>query len=269
MALRTSTRWKTLSFTRLPAEIRFLILEEIVQQRHPGWASFASVCKEWQLFIEKRNFCRLKLSVSCLADFQRLVVRTRDLVQHILLDIELPTYPCRQCRSKRWPTNRRPRIGVTISDGIRRLFNILSTWKTTNGLTLELGAHSPTDSKHWFRNYLASDEEDSTTVQKTDYSWYDPLHGWVNGKQVQYPPESVIRRLFDTPHLSFSDRRAPPHVENVTCLMIRREMRRSLPASSLHFLLYKLPRLERLMLEPWRMWEAEWRMINDTSASPC
>jgi hypothetical protein len=61
-------------------------------------------------------------------------------------------------------------------------------------LTLDLGAHSPTDSKHWFRNYLASDEEDSTTVQKTDYSWYDPLHGWVNGKQVQYPPESVIRR---------------------------------------------------------------------------
>ncbi|RSL58746.1 hypothetical protein CEP54_007649 [Fusarium duplospermum] len=262
MELRASTRWKTMSFGRLPVEIRFMILEMIVQQRYPGWASFASVCKEWQHFIEKRNFCRLKLSVSCLNDFQRLVVRQRDLVRHILLDIQLPTYTCQKCIGPRWPTNRRPSIGFFISGGIRRLFCILDTWKTTDGLTLELGAHSPSDSKHWFRNYLASDKEDFTAA-KTEYSLHDPLHGWSHGQQVNYPPERVIRRLFSSPNLFFPDERVPPEVKAVKCLTIRREMRRSLPPLSLGLILSKLPRLENLIFEPWRMWDPHSRVTND------
>ncbi|RTE78965.1 hypothetical protein BHE90_006540 [Fusarium euwallaceae] len=237
-----------MSFRRLPLEIRLMILETIVQQRYPGWASFASVCKEWQHFIEKRNFCRLKLSVSCLDDFQHLVVRQRDLVQHIFLDIELPI----------------PSIGYLISGGIRRLFCILGTWKTTNGLTLELGAHSLSDSMHWFRNYIASDEEDSTATPKLDYSFHDPLHGWSHGQPVQSPPQLAIRQLFKTPDLSFPVNRVPPQVESVTCLTIRREMRRSLPPLSLGLILSKLPRLENLIFEPWRIWDAEWKGINET-----
>lgn len=45
-----------------------MVLEAITQQKHPGWASVASVCKEWQLSIEKQNFRRLKLQASCLDD---------------------------------------------------------------------------------------------------------------------------------------------------------------------------------------------------------
>ncbi|RSM07412.1 hypothetical protein CEP52_005245 [Fusarium oligoseptatum] len=190
-----------MSFRRLPLEIRLMILETIVQQRYPGWASFASVCKEWQHFIEKRNFCRLKLSVSCLDDFQHLVVRQRDLVQHIFLDIELPMYACQQCRGNRRPPNRRPPIGYFISQGIRKLFCILDTWKTTNGLTLELGAHSLSDSMHWFRNYIASDEEDSTATPKLDYSFHDPLHEMARVITKQFPQSLKRVSIFE----DFSD----------------------------------------------------------------
>ncbi|KAL6906887.1 hypothetical protein GGI43DRAFT_396090 [Trichoderma evansii] len=34
--------------TLLPAEIRLMILGEIVRQIFRGWASCASVCQEWQ-----------------------------------------------------------------------------------------------------------------------------------------------------------------------------------------------------------------------------
>lgn len=94
---RNSIKTKTSSWMSLPAEIRFMILEAIAYQKCPGRDSFASVCKEWQLFIEKRSFYRLKLQVPCLDDFKYIVARQRELVHHIWLDIKLPKYSCRCC----------------------------------------------------------------------------------------------------------------------------------------------------------------------------
>lgn len=47
-----------------------MISEAITQRNYPGCASFASVCKEWELLIEKQNFCRVKGQVPCLDDFK-------------------------------------------------------------------------------------------------------------------------------------------------------------------------------------------------------
>ncbi len=64
----------------LPAEIRLLIFEEISRQKHHGWALCAAVCKEWQVFIERKNFHQLALQTSCLDGLEQLVIRQRPLV---------------------------------------------------------------------------------------------------------------------------------------------------------------------------------------------
>ncbi len=197
MILRSSI--KPFYWISLPVEIRLMILEAITQQKHPGWASFASVCREWQLFIEKRNFHQLKLQVPCLDDFERLIVRQRELVHHIWFDIELPGYTCRCCKRDE-SMSCTLRNDSIVSKGIWKLFSILSAWKLASGLTLELNAHSPSDSDHWFKDYyFASDDEgneDATSGQEIDHKWHDPQHGWINGQQVQTPPASAILRLF-------------------------------------------------------------------------
>jgi hypothetical protein len=241
-----------------------MILEAITQQKHPGWASSASVCKEWQLFIEKRYFRQLKLQVSCLDDLDCLIIRPRKLVHHVRLDIALQKYTCRCCKrneSYSW-TQRNNSI---ISNGVWKLFRVLSTRKPANGLTLELNAHSPSDSDHWFKNYyFASDDksnQDGTCVQETDYNWHDPRHGWVNGQQVTAPPSLAIPRLFESIDLRF--REELPRVDRVTCFIIRWQLRRCLYPSALLLILNKLACLEHLIYETWWQWESGWRVLND------
>lgn len=241
-----------------------MILEAITQQKYPGWASFASVCKEWQLVIAKRNLHRLKLQVPCLDDFERIIIRQREFVHHIWLNIELPKYTCRSCKSEE-SVSRSKRNSSIISKGIWKLFCILSTWKPANSLTLELNAYSPSDSDHWFKNYhFASDDEgneDATSGQEIDYKWHDLQHGWINGQQAHTPPESAVLRLF-----GLIDLRLPeelPKVDAVTCFVIRRQLRRWFFPTTLSLILGKLCRLEHLIYEPWRAWEIDWRALLD------
>lgn len=257
------TRAKAFYWISLPAEIRLMILDAITQQKNPGWASSASVCKEWQLAIEKRNFHRLTLQVSCLGDFERLIVRQRNLVHHVRLDIELPTYTCQTCKTS-WSLPRGGYNGTIISVGVWKPFRVLSTWEPANGLTLELNAYSPSDSDHWFKNYYFGDPDESF-MRQPDYSWHDPPHGWVNGQQVTAPPRDAILRLFDRIQLRF--REELPRADRVTCLIIRRQLRRCLCPRSLGLILSKLGCLEHLIYEPWRQWVNGFGVINDESRS--
>ena len=63
-------------WTTLPAEIRLLILEAITQQKHPGWASSAAVCKEWQfvcpLYLARYRAAMLHVPML-------LLIRVRDV----------------------------------------------------------------------------------------------------------------------------------------------------------------------------------------------
>lgn len=238
-----------------------MILEAITHQKHRGWASLASVCKEWQLFIEKRNLYRLRLQVSCLDEFQHMIIRQRELVHHIQLDIELRKYTCRCCQwteSASWTSSN----NSIVRDGIWKLFSILSTWKPANALVLELNAYSPSDSQHWFKDSLfASDNEDhdgaATSLRGVGgigSRWHDPKHGWINGQRVATPPELAIMRLFETISLHFRVREELPQVDAVTCFIIRRQLRRSLHPQTLRLILDKLCRLEHMIYQPWRAW---------------
>ncbi|KAK4034087.1 hypothetical protein C8A01DRAFT_19055 [Parachaetomium inaequale] len=270
MALRASTIAKRLSWASLPAEIRLMILEAIAQQKHPGWASSAAVCREWQLCIEKRNFHQLRLRVSCLDDFERLVVRQRTLVRHLRLDIELLEYSCRLCKRQQSYSSWEQRNESIIGNGIWKLFRVLSSWKPASGsgLTLELSARSPSDSNHHSKNhYFASGDEgnheDETSVQGTDCGRHGPQHGWNNGQQVTTPPPSAVRRLPGRPWMLVYFREELPQVGRVTCFVIRRQIRHWFSPRSLVLILNKLSCLETLIYEPWRQWQTDWRVLTD------
>jgi len=129
----------------LPAEIRLMILEEVVNNLrcHRGWSSYATVCQEWLVFIEQKNFQRLMLDTSRLEGLNRVVTRQRPFVQHILLCIDLPTQTYGSLRHEfegatEWTSDCR---NIT-KDAIKEIFSVLSTWNSTDhpGLVLELGS---------------------------------------------------------------------------------------------------------------------------------
>lgn len=249
----------SMSWASLPTEIRLMILEAATEQKPPGWASLASVSKEWQLFIEKRNFCRLKLGLSCLVKFDYFTSFRnrwrRRLIQHICFDVELPEYSCRACKRREAEYV----YSEIISKAIFRLFQVLSSWGPKSelerrDLTLELNAHSPSDWKHWFKNYyFTSDNKENQDAASKCTSCHDEKHGWVDGLQIRDPPFPAVRRLFGEIHFNNQDL---PRVDIVTGFLIRRQLRRRVAAhSTLKNILGKLPGLECMVYEPWRRWE--------------
>ncbi len=180
-----------------------MILEEISHQKHCGWALCAAVCKEWQVVIERENFCRLTIQASCLKELKNIVIRQRSLVRYICLDVKLPRYACRSCRQSSSMACI-SKYSSLVRDAIVKLFSILHGWQPTGHLILELSAFSPSDSEHWFKNYCFGpghkDIEDWTQI-----GWHDPNHGWVDGQQVKAPRTPAILRLFSQLYFSLPE----------------------------------------------------------------
>ncbi|PKK55139.1 hypothetical protein CI102_159 [Trichoderma harzianum] len=243
----------------LPAEIRIMILEKLASQKYPGWASLASVCREWQCVLEKLNFHKISLQVSCLDDFALLSPQTRKLVHHIYFRVELPRYSYRCCCKHR---SRLTDVSPIVTDAISKLFSILSSWEPAGNLALELNAYSPSDCEHWFKNiHLSSDnvdhEGDATPTAGTGTLGSDPQHGWFDGQPFQPPQRHAIQRLFKPINLKL--RVSSPKVEAVTRLIIRRQLRRCIDVKSFACMFRKLNHLEQISYEPWKPWDG-WRI---------
>ncbi|KAI1760731.1 hypothetical protein GGR53DRAFT_64101 [Hypoxylon sp. FL1150] len=181
------------------------------------------------------------------------------MVHHIYFNIQLPRYNARCC--SRQPKRRLPSVNMNfiVSDGIRKLFCILSSWKRVHDLTLEVGAYSPSDFEHCFKTLSSEDSEhDVDPMPDTRLSHYhDPRHGWIDGQQVQAPPRPALMRLFRLISLVSDD---IPRVKAVTCCITSRQLRRRLSPNDWGFLLRIFERLEQLNYEPWTPYN-----INDTA----
>lgn len=231
-----------------------MVLEAITQQRFSGWASLASVCKEWQVVIEKRNFYHLKLNLSCLDDFRRMVIRQRDLVYHIQLDLGLQRryYTYRSYRQEESDSSRTSWNDIIIRDGIWKLFSILSTWKSAkNGLVLQLNAYPPSDSEPDFKDFYFSsnsggDEKAMRYLQEIDKigsGWHGPKHGCINSQRVQTSLDMDLPRFFEFMSRSFSE--GLPHIDIVTDFMISQELYFWLLSQAMLLILNKIHRLEQ------------------------
>jgi hypothetical protein len=256
------------SWKSLPREIRLDILELVARTKYPGWASLASVCKEWQTVLEKESYKKLKIRSSRLGQFESMVPRRkRHLIRHIWFDIELRRYSTRCC-SKR--SSRLKTMGTTVTKAIRRIFTILSTWEQGNELTLELNVVSHTDSEHWFQHLHFSsdcvDDDEESAKRYDDYHHDDPSHGWVHGAQLELAPGLAMYQLVCPIELdNFVFARKPlPVVRAVTQLVIRRQLRRRILSFSLLELLNRLPCLENIVFERWLTTQRAWSDLDDT-----
>ncbi|RYC65831.1 hypothetical protein CHU98_g409 [Xylaria longipes] len=240
-----------------------MILNLVASERHRGWGSLASVCRQWQFVLEGANFSKLKLSgsSSCLNKFERITGANdskRRLIRHICLEVQLPRYTLDCCSSRTGHPQELSQIGSTVGKWVWRLFSILGTWKPTgNGLLLEINAYSPSDREHWFKNMCWSSSDydynggnaEPTEAWRAGRRYHDPQHGWIHGQQVTQPPNEALKNIFMPMYLYFPTEL--PRVDAVTCLVVRRQLRHSLCPLSLGELLGSLRRLESISYEPW------------------
>ncbi|KAJ3520244.1 hypothetical protein NM208_g13790 [Fusarium decemcellulare] len=186
-----------------------------------------------------------------------MVVRQRELVHHIWLDIELPRYPCGTCNRKSSHSLNPQGVwsrkdAVVIGNAICKLFGALRAWKTRHNLTLELNAYSPTDSEHWFKDWYVSTDHEGEYQEQVEPRWDDELHVWPKEPDHRHPVGLEIEKLFHT--FDIIIRESLPLVGAVDRLVIRRQLRRCIRPKSLQPIWSRLPRLEEIIYEPWRVW---------------
>jgi hypothetical protein len=151
-----------------------------------------------------------------------------------------------------------------MSRALWNILIILSKWtksvqsrsRRQQGLTLELGAYSPSDSKHTFRDFHLEQGYPYQEGKDLEPHWeayqlrasrldtiIDPYHGWVNGHQnhISLGSKQRIMGTLTVKHLpEFStSSQTFPRVEIITGLLIRRQFYRKVAISSLSKLLYE------------------------------
>lgn len=258
------------SWGSLPLEIRRMILKSLIQDGCCE-ARYATISRELQAVVEQKNFSRLKLTPSHLACFGDIVYRRRELVRYLWLCIELQDYDCSQCADEETDTWHESNTNI-IKATIRELFIILSTWKPSGSLVLDISVHSPSDSKHHLKYiHFGSDAIPEFNDVQDGADAHDPRHGWVNGRQVSLPPRKSINRLFEDIEMAPDFWQELPEVTAVTGLLLRRQTRRRWEPGSLELLFTLLPRLKEIYYEPWREWgrlDQRWTDESKSSRSP-
>lgn len=270
------------TLARLPAEIQFFILKDLIQDSSCSLGPLATVSKEWQIEIEKHNFAQIKVTGPRLREFDSMTHRNRALVRYIWFCVELEEYDCIGCGGSlglasasdwqqhvdRLPTMSDP-DNWPITKAFHDLFSILSTWESNGDLMLDISIYSPSDSKHFFK-YLtfAPDTFPGTLVRRRAEQtvpgqvFDDIRHGWLDG--IPDPPRpGVFRTIFSpfmkrSPFLRETEERQwwdqLPLVPAVTSLFLRQQNRRQWKRYALAHMLSRFPRLQEIHYEPWRRW---------------
>ncbi|KAF4448086.1 Oxoglutarate iron-dependent oxygenase protein [Fusarium austroafricanum] len=237
-------------WSKLPQDIREIILNFLADEQH-GKANFASVCKEWQEVVEKKNFHQLKLSQHHLKALATLSPPRRARVRHIWLNIEFQPYNCSNCESSEpWKYQQQNRF--LVQNWIPYLLYILSKWEPSeHGLKLELGMCTPNMHDHWLKNWFCgvSGEGERLPIISRDCA-----HNWGNIPDMRRL--HIMTRAHELMLFNLPLRIRP--IQAVT----------------------ELPKLESLHVEPWsfknydKLWEGDtyylhscWGILQDHPSS--
>ncbi|KAF6829772.1 hypothetical protein CPLU01_07730 [Colletotrichum plurivorum] len=248
----------------LPPELALMVLKFLmteiaaeIQQSKYGLPRYACVSKTWLDFFERKAFRYMTVDQRDLQEKLSLIIpRRRSMVEHIWLRIELATYDCPDCKDA--GKNAYPHDKAAVENAIVSVFKILHGWDqesdiTGGALTLEISAHSPSDSQHIFKDYLIESKDSGPSDIANDLdpaSLHDRPHGWSHGRRTETPGISAFSRMHKFGIAgSITDL---PQVKIITGLLIRRQMRRTLSPDSLTSILRCLPQLETLHFECWK-----------------
>lgn len=263
----TSRKPRGPSWDRLSPEIRRLILESLMDDDYP-LSRIVTVSREWQAWIERRNFARLRLKPSCLLHFPSMVHRNRAHVRYIWFCIEREDDHCLQCRHYQGTRarsvlgNRRPVNMNPVCQAFRELFLALSTWEPHGHLTLDISLYSPSDSQHWFP-YLTfmpdTPSAETLTTRGTNLAaWntahYDDDHGWELGARQRSPHWWSLITIFNQTMANTQPQwwDELPDIPAVARVLLRQQNYRRWSPMQLGQMFAHFPRLQEVHYEPWR-----------------
>lgn len=221
----------------LPYEIHRKILHFLAHDelRSKLMAEYAVVCKSWQAEIEEVNFRTLAIKQLDIHDMEQIVTgRRRAYLKHLWLRVELDKY---STKLRLVPENEveQETNNFKFTSALFDLFTVLETWdapefwtaRNGRGLSLELGAYSPSDKKHLFG--------ESGLDMDGNSRFFDSLLDFY------------LLAINDPQGLH-----GLPLVNAVTGLCILRRNYRNVSATALTPILRSLPRLEEVRFEPWQ-----------------
>ncbi|KAM5347857.1 hypothetical protein ACJ41O_007681 [Fusarium nematophilum] len=269
------------SYYSLPPEIQSMILHSLASQS-TNLAPFTAVNKHWQTFFEAKTLRSLILHQDDLAHFDSVVQdpRRRSQVKHLWLRIELPAYPVlkikeEEKRSVLWQADR------TFTTSIFSLWDVLSRWEG-GGLTLELSAHSPSDTGEYRRDDFIRDEvalyqeylaSGSTAQYRSSGDVHAPYLKLYDDLVKNFVPTEALSKWWartvndllgwkplafnfseeeeDLSYVNEDDTPQLPEVTAVTGLLIRRQQFRGVYPDALGKMTASLPRVSAINVERW------------------
>ncbi|KAM0276102.1 hypothetical protein ACHAQH_007075 [Verticillium albo-atrum] len=274
----------------LPTEVWWAILDFVredhvtIESNPHVRAGYARVCRLWQGKFEDDNFRTLVLDQDRLVDFERYIClddRRRKLVQRINLCVKLQGYDCTCCQL---PESSQIRLqnNRDFIRTLRTLLILLSPWSESEngGITLDLGAYSPSDARHTFRDFRLAEDYPYTAglplpqehIQLPGFDGpspvgYDPCPARFLARRNGVTPGAMKRTISTICHeapVSFPPGSqyplanewktySLPVVTVITALVTRRHYSRIISSNLTSKLLRQcLPNIETLHLERWR-----------------
>ncbi|KAH0426071.1 hypothetical protein CcaCcLH18_10560 [Colletotrichum camelliae] len=236
----------------LPFEIRLMIAELVTRQEERGHETrpvkvhrrvqrtkrllqLVATGAEWQTIIEKETFASLKLrSVADILRLGQIVDRRRErCIKKIRLHVELADYDDDECELEEDQDTMRLNNRI-FSQHLIPLLSIISQWKDSSGLTLDLSAASRSDSLHSFSKL---------------YSDVDLTFFAVNDVSLE-ERKRTLGNLLDLSSQD-SDQVVLPSVPAVARFILTRRHFRSFSPETVRVVLGCFPNLEQVAYEPY------------------
>lgn len=237
----------------------------------PSFAGFATVSREWQEIVERRNFARIKVTTSRLASFNSVVYRNRALVRYIWFCVELEEYGCPQCEHRDEASRMGQEDTAIIGTAMRDLLSTLSDWEPNGDLLLGISVHSPSDSDHSFKyltflpdippegcdRVLCEKQSMLAKANHESHGWKAGSRSWLCGRSLfkLFTEFSGLYDLYkESRFVPLKEIQTLPSVPVVTGLLIRQQTRRRWSPLDLEQTVTCFPRLQEICYEPWRGW---------------
>ncbi|KAJ3476982.1 hypothetical protein NLG97_g8965 [Lecanicillium saksenae] len=246
----------------LPQEIQSLILKFIIDEDNCH-RQLATVSRQWQQFVERENFARIKLTPLRATDFGSMTRRSHRHVRCIWFCWELDEYDCTTCApQRRMMSEDEYMAAVAVDDtkhcritmAFENLFETLNSWGQNGGLTLDISVHCHSDVAHWFPylTFVPDTVYDPTSgdgLQFTQVAGENPGHRWPVNWRASRPFMAEREEYEWWEQLAL----APA----VSKLILRQQSRRQWKPLSLSRMFTRFPNLAELYYEPWRMWDGQ------------
>ena len=209
-------------------------------------ARYASICRVWQIIIERRKFARLKVTRSRLTGFSDVGYRHRHLVKYIWFSIEPSEYHCPDCGGVVYNWNQVPT--KTIRKAIQDLVIHLSTWEPSDSLLLDISVKAPGVLMHpsstiQYGPGVISEPNKAKIIQCSHWLHHTSIYG-----PLAYPLSRTTNVSKPEPKPSHK----VPKARAITSLLLRRQTRRPWRSEVLEELLDLLPEVHEIHYEPWR-----------------